>query len=736
MWNAVNGNGWRGSTTWIDPDAGKLHMYGGYSNSNVPGNGTWSMTINNNTGALGPITYSSVATPGFTNGAIGWQDDDYNFYILANGQFGSERAELYLWQRVAASWSRLGPTSGVNDTNWSGSYGTDDPNNWPAPRSVGSVARDPANRDFVYIYGGGTTEVPIAELWRFNMRSGQWALLFGTPNTGVGHSSQVLGIFDSNTAPGGMTLAHLHADTNGYLWLFDGYSGSGVRGPEVWCYSLVSHLWARIGPTALKLPTITVGPVQWGGSIAWGHSWFFNGSVFIFGGEDLAKSAPPNELPSTTPVVALWKITVSVEDSLVRYSTRSSGLPVAQEPASNLGVSSRYYLPGTCPNNTITAYLDFESSMNLIYSGNETGPLFRYEWGAPRSPAPGIPDSGCWAADWTGFYWNAQPTERQFIRVKARADDGVQLEWRQPGNAVFFNDFTDKVTSWVDHGVSEWVSEILAAEPGPNWFRVSYFDLGGGKSLVLDITDADGYSNPRSMFSSFVSKSVTPVVPGALWAQLYDQPLTENAAPPAAGKTPAFSEAHHWQAGPYTIFCGGTGGYSGGSLNSRSCATWSESEARYIWVGLTSFTPNVSRGISWYDAPSNRLYIYGGVSLPEIGPRDCTKDFFFATFDPPTGSISSWTRLDADPSPGFRAWSAHWQDDQGNLWLWSGSSCTTQDALVWTSPDVSDMWMFNATSIAWEIAVMAYPNPTISSATPPGQETVNARPSIRTNRTR
>lgn len=259
--SAVNTPGARSaSLTWID-NVGDLWLLGGagvddVSNSSPmddlwkfnPASGlwTWMGGSNTETGRVRSPEYgvkgvaAQTNSPGIRSSALTWTDLSGNFWLF--GGFGANTLsgaanDLWKYNPVTGLWTWF---SGGPDVGVSGSQGYASPANVPSARRAPMGWRDLSGN--LWLFGGldanvGGAAGTLADLWRYNITSGEWTWVRGGAG-GVAGNYQVLGVTSANSTPGGRLGGVTWTDRAGHMWLFGGFgldsAGAFDRLNDVW----------------------------------------------------------------------------------------------------------------------------------------------------------------------------------------------------------------------------------------------------------------------------------------------------------------------------------------------------------------------------------------------------------------------------------------------------------------------------------------------------------------------
>jgi hypothetical protein len=221
------------------------------------GNWTWytgSQQVNQ------PGIYGTLGTPSPTNtpgsrlsmecwtaldGKL-WFFAGYGFDISSSDQGILTNNDLWTFDPTTLQWTWVGGSSIHNQIGVYGTLGQPATTNNPGARWTYSHWTDQSGD--LWLFGGAVmnpyynTPILANDLWRYNIASGQWTWMSGTPSGPISPYSVygTLGIPAPANTPGARDGAVTWVDTQGNLWLFGGYGydPTGNAGPlsDLWRY--------------------------------------------------------------------------------------------------------------------------------------------------------------------------------------------------------------------------------------------------------------------------------------------------------------------------------------------------------------------------------------------------------------------------------------------------------------------------------------------------------------------
>jgi N-acetylneuraminic acid mutarotase len=260
------------SASWTDA-VGNLWLFGGRGPNNgadfndlwsySPGANAWTWISGSNAvNAVGVYgarnTAASGNMPGARDGATSWSDTAGNLWLFGGEWYDGSGGQDYfndLWKYDPASdqWTWI---SGASAPDAAGSYGvqgTPAAANSPGARTGAISWRDAAGNLWLFGgwgYDGAGNGGYLADLWEFDVATGQWSWISGadTANASATYGSQ--GVATAGTVPGARKWAVSWTDAAGNFWLFGGYGydSTGAVGDlgDLWRYETQSGQWVWV----------------------------------------------------------------------------------------------------------------------------------------------------------------------------------------------------------------------------------------------------------------------------------------------------------------------------------------------------------------------------------------------------------------------------------------------------------------------------------------------------------
>jgi hypothetical protein len=235
--------------SWVD-SAGIFWLFGGAQlNSNggylallndlwsyAPATGLWTWVGGSNTpnaagvyGTQGSAAASNV--PGARMGGSAWLDASGNVWLfggLALGQGGVAQEFNDLWEYNPGSgqWTWVGGSDGPNAAGVYGTQRAGTFGNAPGAR-VSAVSWKDHSGNFWLFGGYGYSQVGnlgnLNDLWEYNLGSGVWTWIGGSPSLAGSGTYGTQGIAASSNLPGARQQAVSWLDSGGDFWLFGGF---------------------------------------------------------------------------------------------------------------------------------------------------------------------------------------------------------------------------------------------------------------------------------------------------------------------------------------------------------------------------------------------------------------------------------------------------------------------------------------------------------------------------------
>jgi hypothetical protein len=393
-----NTPGGRGQSATSVDMSGNLWLFGGANAGNELNNDLWFYSKStgewtwvggssspNAAGIYGTQGVSASANvPGARFGAVSWTDSAGNFWLFGGQGYDSTGTQGWLsdlWEYSSATgqWLWVSGSSVGNAPGVYGSAGVAAANNQPGGRYYAVGWIDAGNN--LWLYGGAGIDVngqqnTMNDLWEFNVGSGLWTWINGSPSGYVTGVYGTQGVADGTNAPGSRQQATAWTDSAGQLWLFGGYgldaSGTYDALNDLWRYSSTSGLWTWIGGSTIvdargvygvqgTAAATNVPGARYGAT-----SWIdVNGAFWLLGGEGYDSTNDISNIQND-----VWKYDpTSGEWAWVGGGSSDGG--------GDPGVYQVQGLPGlsNSPGARTSAISWTDASGSWLYGGNAASPL-------------------------------------------------------------------------------------------------------------------------------------------------------------------------------------------------------------------------------------------------------------------------------------------------------------------------------------------------------------------------
>lgn len=178
-----------------------------------------------------------------------WVDNIGDFWLFAGGRLNLNESRNDLWKYSPSlnQWMWVGGDSSINTPGSKGTQGVSASTNWPSNRTAGFLTWIDAVGNF-WLFGGNSMSggwSMLNDLWKYDLSTGWWTWMKGTPNASSVGSYGVKGVSSAfNEPPARDETSCAWTDNNGDLWLFGGriYPTAG-DGNDLWRYSVATNQW-------------------------------------------------------------------------------------------------------------------------------------------------------------------------------------------------------------------------------------------------------------------------------------------------------------------------------------------------------------------------------------------------------------------------------------------------------------------------------------------------------------
>lgn len=267
---------------------------------------TW---INGTTTKMAPGIYgtkgipAATNTPGARDGAAYWSDANGNLWLFgglgyaASGTAGMLN-DLWKYNIATNTWTWMSGDSSKNATGLYGTKGISAAANKPISRRFARGWVDAAGNGWLFSGGnGGTGNVPLNDLWKYDVTTNEWTWLSGDSTYSAPGVYGTKGVPDAANTPGARHGSGIAVDVNNTVWVFGGvgYDANGVNGyiNDLWTYDMTSGLWTWQSGSSTRngaanygtkgVPDVNNMPGGRYFSTAWtdgaGNFWLFAGSL-------------------------------------------------------------------------------------------------------------------------------------------------------------------------------------------------------------------------------------------------------------------------------------------------------------------------------------------------------------------------------------------------------------------------------------------------------------------------
>lgn len=369
-----------------------------------------------------------------------WKDNNGNLWTFGGSSNSLAIAnDMWKFNFQTNNWTQI--TQGEeNSVGNFGTLGVESTQNIPPILSYGTTWTDLNGN--LWMFGGQDSNSnsyseagldSYNSLWKFNITTGNWTWVAGSSTINQSGSYGILGVESPLNYPGARANAASWVDSQGYLWLFGGFSINATNGEynDIWKFNPNTGLWTWVKGSANSSENITTinsehpnnmpkgvnssKPIFWKDNAD--NFWYFDGTT-------------DNRLWMFNPATKNWVLKKQINSWLPSYG--------------NLGVSNITNTPGKRVGATTWTSTsgDFYLYSGSVYpSDNGYNDLWKYS----------INDNS-----WTwvkGFPNSSEPSQSspsfQSVKLIGEYDEAI--------NPGYFEDYT---ASWNDSAGNLWVFGI------------------------------------------------------------------------------------------------------------------------------------------------------------------------------------------------------------------------------------------------------------------------------------
>ena len=316
-----------------------FYLFGGRGNAASSGgttNDLWSYTVSsgqwtwiggdntaNNTGVYGTKgVEDATGKPGSRQYGTMWMDASANIFIQGGGA-NLYNTDMWKFNTSNGRWTWVNGDPVIFKSPVYNTMGVADSVSQPGVRQYATNWKDKSGNLWLF---GGSAILPsgyatLADLWKYNIASGQWTWVKGTSLPGQGGVYGTKGIADTANRPGMRQGAFSWTDNAGRLWLSggSGYATGSNYGNlnDLWMFDPAANAWTWVSgdntPNSIavygtkNVPAATNIP----GARQYGATWTdANGKFWLFGGDGYTdiedNQGTLNDLWRYDPVTNEW----------------------------------------------------------------------------------------------------------------------------------------------------------------------------------------------------------------------------------------------------------------------------------------------------------------------------------------------------------------------------------------------------------------------------------------------
>jgi len=348
------------ANSWVD-NSGSFWLFGGsgydsqggsYIGLNdlwvySPTSGLWTWVSGSNTansaGVYGTLRTSSPSNqPGARYAASSWTDSSGNFWLFGGFGYDSQGTagylnDLWVFSPTMRAWTWISGSTLAGAVGQYGTLGTASAGTTPGARGGAAAWTDSAGNLLLLggsVAPGASTSGGLNDLWKFTLRTGQWAWMGGSSSANASGSYGSVGVPSSNNVPGARGYSNAWTDSSGNMWLFGGAltTGSATSSDttlfnDLWELNPNTFTWTWMAGSST--PTYAAGvygtkgttstsnsPGARSGGSGWADG---GGNLWLFGGSGIDSNGSDQELND------LWKLALSNTSLATPPSAGASG---------------------------------------------------------------------------------------------------------------------------------------------------------------------------------------------------------------------------------------------------------------------------------------------------------------------------------------------------------------------------------------------------------------------------
>jgi len=301
---------------------------------------TWLSGLNgvNQTPVYGVTgTEDAANRPGARSTLTGWVNSAGTYLYLFGGKAtiaaGTRGDSNELWRFNFANnqWTFMHGDQTNNSTGVWGAVGSTNETNKPSGRNgFNSAMQTNDSNDNFYAFGGlgkgaSGTASPLADLWRWNISSGQWTFVAGSSANAVRGNFGTQGVGASTNQPAGRMYHSTVVDkstNNVYIFGGQAYPEAGIScglclsglANDLWVWNGTHFIWLK-GDKALTQRGIygtqgTEDSANKPGARTYSFMWLHGGYLYLFGGAGYHETGGS----ATTDLNDFWRYNISTNN--------------------------------------------------------------------------------------------------------------------------------------------------------------------------------------------------------------------------------------------------------------------------------------------------------------------------------------------------------------------------------------------------------------------------------------
>ena len=209
-----------------------------------------------------PPEYGTLGVPSPTNipgsrayGCLSWVDSNNDLWLYGgygiddNGSYGV-LADLWKYSIATNEWTWMAGSKLISALPVHGTFQQPDPANTPGSRWETTANWIDADGNLWFYGGWDGNSFPRGDLWKYNVSTGEWAWMSGSPAIYTPPVWGTQGVPDPSNEPGARNCYSSFKDIDGNFWLFGGikYTLSEFLN-DLWKFDLATLEWTWMSGT-------------------------------------------------------------------------------------------------------------------------------------------------------------------------------------------------------------------------------------------------------------------------------------------------------------------------------------------------------------------------------------------------------------------------------------------------------------------------------------------------------